>query len=1055
MRCFFFFVFISIGIWISSGNLAVGQTLTFDHLTLEHGLSESTVLAIAQDDVGFMWFGTREGLNRYDARTIRVFQHQPDNPASLSDNFIYSLLTDRSGRLWVGTRNGLNIFDQKTETFKRYFSLPNNSHSLSDNTATCLLQDRDGRIWIGTRAGLNLLVEGDSISFLHFRRKSGEKNTLVNDDIHSIFQDREGIIWIGTSGGFSRIDFTDPENYSFTSFQLSRVNGRYEKNNSVNAFAEDAYGRLLIGTERSGLLFMNKRTFEFVEPLLESGPGSMATRSILADPSGNFWIGTIGGLFIANHDFTVIKRYRNVDDNPASITDNSIRSIFYDRHGSYWIGTFYGGVNIHSPLSKQFRHLTPRLAGRKVNIKVAGAITTDPHGNFWVGTDGNGLFFMDSQSNVKAHFRHQANSNSLSHDNVKCLLLEGDSGLWIGTIKGLDYYDFHTRRFVHFRNDSANRKGLPDDVIYDILKDKSGKMWVATYFGGLARIDGGRRVVENVYSHDPNNPRTLSSQTVTCLLSDSENNLWVGTASGLNKLQPDGSFLRIPTGDHLNDNAAGLYITTIFEDSHRQVWIGTRGAGLHLLGKNGELVRGFSADDGLSGNSVYGVLEDSRGFLWISTESGLSRFTPADSSFKNYNRSDGLLCQEFNFNSCHRDAVGNFYFGGYNGVARFHPDSIYQNTIVPTVTFTRVRLFNRGVKFGDGTDVMQNDGKDITLQFRHNQNIFSVDFAVLNFINSSKNQFAYKLAGFEDEWNYVREPVATYMNLAPGNYVLMIKGANNDSFWNETPQKLSIVVFPPPWKTWWAYTGYCVVFLFLLFGWARLNNKQITLRHELQLEHLEMQKQEELHSAKLNFFTNIAHEIRTPVTLIASPIEHLLETQQPAGNLKKELTLIKNNSDRLMRLLNQLLDFQKQETGNVILKIGKRNIVPFLKEIVESFREYAHARRVSLSLSHSSDQVDLWFDREELSKVIFNLVANALKFTPGGGEVTVSVAAVSAGHIPASSMDGDRVQIVVQDNGLGIAPGQLEKIFHRFHQAENTGIQDAGFGIGLALSKGL
>ena len=1057
MRSFFVLsVIFQLGLWVPNGHSVLAQTLNFDRLTLADGLSESTVLAIAQDADGFMWFGTREGLNRYDARTIRVFRHQAGNASSLSDNFVYSLLSDRSGRLWVATRNGLNLFDPRTETFTKFFSTPDNRLSISDNTATSILQDHDGRIWIGTRGGLNLLVENDTISFFRFVHATGLKNSLVNDDIHSVFQDREGIIWIGTSRGFSRLDYKDPHNYSFRSFQLPRVNGKYEKNNSVNCFAEDAYGRLIIGTERSGLLFMNKRTFEFASPLPESGPGFRAIRSILSDTAGDFWIGTIGGLFIANHDFTVIKSYRNVHDNPTSITDNSIRSIFCDRHGSYWIGTFHGGVNIYNPLSKQFRHLSPRLSGRKINIKVASAITSDSNGNFWIGTEGNGLFFIDSQSHVRAHFRHDKSSNSLSHDNIKCLLLEQDEGLWIGTINGLDYYDFRSRRFIHFRND-RNKRGLPDDVIYDILKDKYGNLWVATYFGGLARIASERLVVENVYSHDPNNPRTLSSQTVTSLLTDSKSNLWVGTASGLNKQRPDGSFLRIRAGDVNISSQVDMYVTTIFEDRQNQIWIGTRGDGLHLLGKDGIIARRFSVDDGLPGNSVYGLQEDSKGHLWISTENGLSRFDPQLSSFKNYNRSDGLLCQEFNFNSCHRDAGGNFYFGGYNGVAWFHPDSIYENRIVPAVTFTDVRLFNKKIKADDATGILQsNASHETTLRFRHNQNIFSVEFAVLNFINSSKNQFAYKLEGFEEDWNYVKEPVATYMNLAPGTYTLMVKGANNDSFWNETPKTLSVIVFPPPWKTWWAYTAYCVAFLLLLLGWARINRKQITLRHELQLEHLEKVKQDELHAAKLNFFTNIAHEIRTPVTLIASPIEHLLETHTQNSNLRKELTVVKTNADRLMRLLNQLLDFQKQETGNVILKVADHNIVSFLRSITDSFREYAHSRKVSLSFHFSSPNIHLWFDREELSKVFFNLLVNALKFTPGGGKVSVSVRETDTSGDTNSRTDQlSFVRIVIHDNGLGIAPDELEKIFHRFYQAENAGIQDAGFGIGLALSKGI
>ena len=1058
--CYRLFLLLLFSSLMSGMGCAYGQDLSFDHLTVEDGLSESTILAIAQDAEGFMWFGTREGLNRYDARKTRVYQHDPEDPASLSDNFVYSLFSDSRQRLWVGTRTGLNLYDAGTGKFKRFIPEERNAASLSDNTVTCILEDRHQNLWIGTRKGLNLMVEKDSISFLRFTNDPANDNSLVNDDVHSIFEDREGVIWIGTSNGFSRFQYNGGDHYVFSSFTLPRLKGKYEKNNSVNTFSEDAAGRLIVGTERNGLIFVDKATFEVSDggiknPKLES----KAIRSLLKDPAGNFWIGTIGGLFIARPDFSGIKSYRNVNDVDASLSDNSIRAMYYDRDGSYWIGTFHGGVNIYSPVAKQFHHLSPSARNQKLSFKVASAITTDHERNFWIGTEGNGLFFLDPHSNVKEHFRHdEGNPNSLCHDNIKCLLLEEGKGIWIGTIKGLDFYDFHQRKFLHFKSDPGRANALPDDVIYDILRDGSGNLWVATYFGGLALIDVGRGVVQKKYTHDAADPHSLSSQAVTRLLIDSKKDLWIGTASGLNKRNADGTFARILANPETPSSLTGAYILSIFEDQRNQIWVGTRGSGLDLLSTEGRLIRHLSQSAGLPGNSIYAIQEDANGFLWISTENGLSRMDLRNFTFKNYNRSDGLLCREFNFHSNHRDEAGNFYFGGYNGVAYFHPDSIHENKVVPRVAFTVFRLFNNEIKPDDRHGVWQRlTNHERGLQFRYNENIFSVEFAVLNYINAGKNQFAYKLEGFEREWNYVREPVATYMNLAPGHYTLLVKGSNNDGLWNETPGRIPIKILPPPWKTWWAYTGYLLTFLMLLYAWSRINKKQIRLEHDLRLEHMEKVKQDELHQAKLNFFTNIAHEIRTPVTLMAAPIGHLLENHSHHPKVKKELTLVKDNTDRLMRLLNQLLDFQKQETGNVVLKIRKGDIVGFLGEIVDSFREYADSRKVMLNFSAPPARIPLWFDSEELSKVFFNVLVNAMKFTPGGGEVNILVfrSELPEGgqELPVAQDQG--VTIVIEDNGLGIAPEHLEKIFHRFYQAENTGIQDSGFGIGLALTKGI
>jgi signal transduction histidine kinase/DNA-binding response OmpR family regulator len=500
---------------------------------------------------------------------------------------------------------------------------------------------------------------------------------------------------------------------------------------------------------------------------------------------------------------------------------------------------------------------------------------------------------------------------------------------------------------------------------------------------------------------------------------------------------------------------SGEYVHCIYEDTNGHIWVGTRGKGLNMMMDDGKSFRHFTTEDGLPGNSIYGILADERGFLWLSTENGLSRFDPQTLTCKNFNRDDGLVCKEFNFNSYYKDERY-MYFGGYNGIVYFDPASIKGNGVVPTLALTRLKLFNKEIRTSGEKDAVLPQRLNHTeeLEFRYHQNVFSVEFAVLNYINARKNQFAYRLEGFEDQWNYVKEPVATYMNLKPGHYTLQVRGANNDGVWNEKPLTLAIHILPPPWKTWWAYSIYLTLFLALLYTWSRFNKRQVQLEHELQIEHLEKQKQEELHQAKLNFFTNIAHEIRTPLTLMVGPVDQLSERLQQDAYLKKEIGLVKTNSDRLLRLLNQLLDFQKQETGNVRLKVRKENFVEFIREIQVPFQEFAESRKISMHLHTQETNVPLWFDKEELSKVFYNLLANAFKFTPGGGKVLIGITK-EENQDPAGSGESYRVKITIEDNGLGIAASQLEKIFHRFYQAENTGVHEAGFGIGLALAKGI
>ncbi|HEY9487566.1 MAG TPA: two-component regulator propeller domain-containing protein, partial [Chryseosolibacter sp.] len=688
-------LFAMVNIFIDGERCAYSQPVAFYHLTVEDGLSQSTVLAIAQDSEGFMWFGTREGLNRYDARNIKIYKNDPQNSWSLSDNFIYSLFSDSKKRLWVGTRSGLNLFNSRTERFQRFYSSAEDPASLSDNTVTCILEDRHKNLWIGTREGLNLLIEGDTISFARFLHEPDNQNSLIDNAIHSIFEDNDGVIWIGTSHGFSRLIYNTQHDYAFSSFEVLDSNGRFTRNNSINTFSEDEAGTLLVGTERNGILFFDKASLKFTgRDIGAEKLGSKTIRSILKDPSGSFWVGTIGGLFVSDRDFVKITAYRNIYDDPNAISDNSIRSLFHDRDGSFWIGTFHGGVNFYSPSAKQFRHVVPGTDGHKLKFKIASAITTDKAHNFWIGTEGNGLLFVDHNSNLIAHFRHdEDNINSLCHDNVKCLLLEEGKGIWIGTIKGLDFYDFRKKRFQHFKPDPGKSHPLPDDVIYDIIKDARGHLWIATYFGGIFRIDPERGVIEETLGHDPENVNTLSSKGATRLFIDSKKNLWAGTMSGLNKRISGTHFKHFLNDPSDTSSLSGDYIVSIFEDRQNRFWVGTRENGLNLLSENGKVIRRFSRSDGLPGNTVYAIQEDMRGNLWLSTERGLSRLDTENFTFRNFNRTDGLMCTQFNFNSHHKDKAGYLYFGGYNGVDFFHPDSLYENKVIPTIAFTGVRLF--------------------------------------------------------------------------------------------------------------------------------------------------------------------------------------------------------------------------------------------------------------------------------------------------------------------------------------------------------------------------
>jgi signal transduction histidine kinase/ligand-binding sensor domain-containing protein/CheY-like chemotaxis protein/AraC-like DNA-binding protein len=1029
------------------------RTMAFDHLTVEEGLSQSTVYAITMDTDGFMWFGTRDGLNRYDSRNIKVYKNKPSDALSLSGNNVLCFYQDATDRLWIGTSEGVSIYNPEQDDFIVSRNDPANTLSISNNYVSAIAEDKNGVIWIATHGGLNRVTSTSPMQFETFVHHDDDPESLIHNEVRTIFVDSDGEIWLGTTIGISRLKRDAEGKIKFDNYHVlaEGVNGK----SWINCLAEDDFGNILIGTEQEGIKVLDRKSGRVSAANL-SGPANKPIENVrvIERIGSELWIGGLEGLYIYNSSLRTIITYRNDPNNNLSLSDNSIRSIFRDSHGTIWVGTFYGGVNQYSPMSRQFGELTITNNKNQKAYKIASAMVTDKYHNLWVSTDGNGLYCLNQKGEIIHQFKHDARrQGSLSHNKIKCLLPEED-GLWIGTINGLNFYNFKTGKFDQYFHNPDDPSSIGDDRIYDITKDSRGRLWVATYRGGLCLFNKGNKTFKRFVSK-PGDLHSLSTNGITTIHEDAEKNLWIGTVSGLHKM-PAGKISFEQYGNHTlgNPEGGGDYILCIYEDTHRNLWIGTRDTGLKLKTKNSDKLKTFTMRDGLPGNNINGILEDGHGYLWMSTESGLSRMDPETLKFKNYNRNDGLVCTEFNFNSFYVDDDDFMYFGGYNGIVKFHPDSIRENNEPPVLRLTKFKIFNREVPIDGAGGGVLNKSLEHTpaIALNYLQNVFSVEFAALSFINANKNQYAYKLEGFENDWNYVSDPVATYMNLSPGDYTLLVKASNNDGIWMSAPVGLDLTVLPPPWKTWWAYSIYCLVILGLLFALIRFNKMRWKLAHDLKIEHLEKEQQEQLHRAKLNFFTNIAHEIRTPLTLIVSPIELLTERYSGNAFLQRQLKMVSSNTGRLMRLINQLLDFQKQEAGNLQLRPVEGNLVELLKEIVFSFTEHANARHIRLLFRTAHNKLSVRYDRDELEKVFCNLLHNAFKFTPGGGEISVSMDMLARAH---EGKEENFVRIRVEDNGIGIPAEDLPKIFNRFYQVENTKINESGFGIGLALTKGI
>ncbi|GAB3251863.1 two-component regulator propeller domain-containing protein [Larkinella harenae] len=1024
---------------------------TFDHLGVEEGLSQSSVYAIAQDAKGFMWFGTRDGLNRYDSRQVVVYKNQPDNSYSLASNTVNSLLVDRRGRLWVGTAKGLAQFRSEYNDFQRVFFTTSASAPLRDSTVLSLSEDHRGHIWIGTLRGIYRLNPENPQRVEPLADLLQNRKLLKEGQIRTIYEDAAHHLWIGTNTGLMELRPTASGQYKLTNHFLEPTDGAfYNPFNGINAVAEDRSGRLWLGTERHGIALFDKQVGRVVtwDAVRGLNLATQAIRTIQPDGKGHFWIGTMSGLHIVTQDGRNFRTLTNQPTEPGSLSDNSVRSIFRDRNGSVWVGSYYGGVDLYSPLARQFGAYRPVSRAGGIPFKIAGPMlpATDSD-QLWLGTEDRGLFLLNADRTIARQYTHQPqNRHSLSNDKVKCLLPDGPNGLWIGTLQGLNYLDLRRQTMTRYLHEPGNPNSLPNDRIYDLKRDANGVLWIVTNLGGLCRFDPETQSFVQL-GHRNEDPGSLISNNATSLLIDSRNQLWVGTTGGLNRKVPDrDAFIHFVHQDSEPASISSNHITCFFEDRQHRLWIGTRDGGLNLLLPDQRSFRHYTRAQGLPSNTVFGIREDARGRLWISTDNGLAQLDPAQSKAITYNKHDGLVCKEFTSNSTYQDARGFFYFGGYNGIVHFHPDSIRRNTTPPRLAFTQLRLFNEPVNRLSDQGIDYQRG----LTFTHRQNVFSLDFAAFNYINPSKNRYAYKLRGFDNDWNYVSEPRAMYMNLAPGDYVLQVKGTNNDGVWNSKPLEVTITVLPPIWKTVWAYMLYVLAFLGLLGLWSRFNRNRLRLTHELQLEHTEKARQQELHQTKLNFFTEIAHEIRTPLTLVMAPIDVLMTHRPDDMFLQKQLGIMRGSADRLLRLLNQLLDFRKHETGNVQLQKREVDLVVFLERITDSFREFARSRQVTLINESEVGTLPVWIDAGEMEKVVSNLLLNAFKFTPVAGTIAVRLQQ----EVGASETD-PRVLLIVEDTGRGIPAEEQAHIFNPFYQVRQFKTRDSGFGLGLALSKSI
>lgn len=1058
------------------------QNLSFEKITADQGLSNNMVLCILQDNRGFMWFGTHNGLNRYDGYNIKVYKCIPEDTTTLIDEYVHSLYEDPNGTLWVATINGLNRYDWKTDRFTQFRISNILFEDIKTNQVGALNEDTEGNIWFGNQWGGVYRFNKSSGRFSYYSEPS--------KSVSSIYVDITGELWVGTID--NDLFKYDKVNNEFRSYPKGLSPSEYIPESYIWRIFEDHQGRLVIAAS-NGIQEFKRNEKKYIPlplfPELVSSFRNNEIHYVFEESPGIVWIGTWGkGLYRYNRNTGRSANFQVEPWNPNSLGNNDVNHIYKDRSGVLWIGT-QDGLNILDPADNLFKRYQNNPGDiNSLNFNFITSFSEDLQGNIWIGTYGGGISKFYPESEKFIHFQHNPfDPGSLHNNAIRAICRDIFGYLWIGTMKGLDRMDPGHIFFTNYVHSEVNSNSLSGNDILCVVTGINNELWVGTYGAGLNRIiledyEGSQPVFIR-YINDPENPESLGSDYVRSLYIDKDGNVWIGTlGGGLDKLDPVTGICRhfknIP-GD--STSVCNNNINCIRQDSKGFIWLGTW-AGISRFDPVKETFVSYRIKDGLPDNNISEIQEDDEGNLWISTFKGLVQFNPGrerGNKFIIYSTRNGLQGNKFNINASLKDSKGNLYFGGTTGFNFFNPREVKINNYIPPVVITDLLIFNKPVKIGERINrkiILKNavsETEEITLTYK--DRIVTIEFAALSFSQADKNQYRYYLEGVDKDWITVdsKKRFATYSNLPNGEYIFNVKASNSDGIWNDEGITLKINVLPPPWKTWWAFLIYGAIVALFLFIARNYSVSRANLKHNLELEQVKREKSEELNQMKLKFFTNISHEFRTPLTLILGPLERLLEMKILPGNVLDHLDMMNKNAKRLLHMINQLMDFRKIDTGNVSLKAGKGDIIGFIREIKSAFDEFAREHKIKYEFFTSQDKLEVWFDKNKMEMVIYNLLSNAFKFTSDKGKVTIHVETDESSRynnilrrVKSKSMAGttssdfkeQNLIISIEDNGIGISKERIPKIFDRFYQVSDSHalrqtLKQTGTGIGLSITK--
>ena len=947
---------------------------TFKNLSISDGLSQNSVVDIAQDSIGYMWFATQDGLNRYDGNEFVIYDKQFEDVTRSSFSRLGKIYVDREGHIWIISNSGqLEKYQKNTDSFQ---SIP------TENKVSTVFQDINLDVYIGTyNAGL-------------FKIDYQSKDTIqVFKPIHKTctvyyFFKAEASLYVATS----------KQVFKLKDDAYSEIPVQQNIDVEFSALAQSKDSTIWAGTFGKGLFYKGKQVFkQFKGYDSYKLPHDLKIQDLLVDTKNNLWVATYGdGLYLINTSEKTIRNFRENKKNPFALHYNDILSIYEDYTGTIWFGTDGAGMSYYDEHLTKFNILTGKQLPSDISVDVIRAITVNKNNTIWLGTSGKGLTKIDFSNNQHHTY---TTANSTINSNRVMSLLKDNNDLWIGFQGGGLNLLKNNKYLVDFPS-------LKHHTIWHILKNTDQQIWLCTRDNGLLLFDKKNGVITN-YNKDNS---ALTSNNIRIVTFGQPYQLWIGTNDrGLFSLNTKTNTLKKVNGvDHK--------IKSLFFDGEN-LWVGTNGNGLKRLNPNSKKVTSFTIKDGLSNNVIYGILPDENNNLWLSSNRGITKFSYKENivSIKNYNNYEELQSLEFNTGAYFKDEKGNLYFGGLEGLNWFKPDKISFNEVIPKTVLSKVEIFNKEI------DIKQN------AEFSYDKNTITFSFSALHFSLPERNEYKYRLINNDENWIEAGNTnVAHYTNLPPNDYEFQVVSCNYDGFCNDTPLSYKFTILDPWYASNLAYILYFLFLLFLTYAVYRYFNFRWKMKTKLKLEHAETQRLKKLDEFKTKLYTNISHEFRTPLTLITGPIEKQLSKPQITQEDKKELKMIQNSSKRLLTLVNQMLDLSKLESGNYSLSVKQGHLSALLKQLAETFKYKASQKNIKFKYT-IEELKQVWFDRDIIEKIVSNLLSNAVKYTPNAGKV----------NFRASQNNGQLVMSFV-NNGNTIPNKELGKLFMRYHQDQKA-----------------